>query len=62
MAIISNETRIRPGNCPAHGQVTAEKHVPKLKFPFIISGVARSLASARPYRCPACGGKTTAAV
>jgi hypothetical protein len=60
MAMITNEIRTRPGACPTHGQVTAEKQVPKLKFPFVITGVARSLAAARPYRCPNCGTKTSA--
>jgi hypothetical protein len=41
--------------------VKAEKQLPKLKFPFIITGVARGLAAARRYHCPACGAKTTAA-
>jgi hypothetical protein len=57
MAMIDNETRTRPGNCPTHGRVTAEKTVPKLKFPFLISGVARGAAAMRPYRCPECGAK-----
>jgi hypothetical protein len=61
MAMIENETRTRPGTCPAHGHVTAEKPVPKLKFPFIVTSVARGLASARPYRCPSCGAKAGAA-
>jgi hypothetical protein len=60
MAMIDLETRTREGRCPAHGSVTAEKQLPKLKFPFVITGVARGLASARAYRCPACGEKTSA--
>jgi hypothetical protein len=59
MAMIENETRTRPGACPTHGSVTAEKQVPKLGFPFIITGVARGLAAARPYRCPTCGAKAS---
>ena len=55
MAMIEHETRIRPGNCPTHGQVTAEKHVPKLRFPFLITGIARLAAARRPYRCRHCG-------
>ena len=61
MAMIENETRIRPSTCPTHGEVKAEKRLPKLKVPFIITGVARGLAAARAYHCPACGAKTTAA-
>ena len=49
MAMIDNETHIRLATCPTHGKVTAEKPVPKLKFPFIITGIARGLAAARPY-------------
>lgn len=60
MAMINNETFTRPGTCPTHGHVTAEKQVPKLKFPFVITGLARSLAAARPYRCPSCGSKASA--
>jgi hypothetical protein len=60
MAMIENEARKRPASCPTHGRVTAEKQVPKLKFPFIITGVARGLAAARPYRCPSCGARARA--
>jgi hypothetical protein len=59
--MIDTETRTRPGTCPTHGKVTMEKRVPKLKFPFVITGVARGLAAARPYRCPTCGAKASAA-
>jgi hypothetical protein len=59
MAIITTETRTRAARCPAHGAVTAEKKVAKLKFPFVISGAARGLAAFRPFRCPTCGAKTT---
>jgi hypothetical protein len=60
MAMIDNETRTRPAKCPTHGKVMAEKQVPKLKFPFVITGLARGIAAARPYRCPSCGTKTSA--
>jgi hypothetical protein len=59
MAMIENETRVRSGSCPAHGQVRAEKQVPKIKFPFVITGPARGLAAARRYRCPECGAKVS---
>jgi hypothetical protein len=60
MAMINSETRTRPGTCPTHGQVTGEKNVPKLRFPFIITGIGRALAAPRSYRCPTCGAKTAA--
>jgi hypothetical protein len=34
--------------------------VPRLKFPFLITGPARGVAAAHPYRCPTCGAKTKA--
>jgi hypothetical protein len=57
MAMFENQTLTRRASCPTHGDVTAEKRVPKLKFPFLITGIARSLAAGRPYRCPSCGAK-----
>lgn len=61
MAMINTETRTRRGECPTHGNVTGEKQVPKLKFPFVITGIARAFAAARRYRCPDCGTKVSAA-
>ena len=57
MATIEHETRTRHGECPTHGQVTAEKQVPKLKFPIVVTGIARLAAEIRPYRCRDCGAK-----
>jgi predicted RNA-binding Zn-ribbon protein involved in translation (DUF1610 family) len=57
MAMIDNETRSRQGKCPTHGQVTARKQVPKLKFPVVVTGIARGAAAIRPYRCPDCGAR-----
>lgn len=57
MAMFATETRTRAARCPAHGTVSAEKQVPKLKFPFVITGLGRGLAAFRPYRCPTCGAK-----
>jgi hypothetical protein len=57
--MIENELQTHPGTCPTHGAVRGEKQVPKLKFPFLISGVARGLAALRPFRCPACGAKVS---
>ena len=59
MAMIDNETRTRQGTCPIHGQVTASKQVPKLKFPFVITSIARGTAAMRRYRCPECGAKAS---
>ena len=52
MAMIDNEPRSRQGTCPTHGQVIAKKQVPKLKFPVVVTGIARGAAAIRPYRCP----------
>jgi hypothetical protein len=57
MAMFNTETRTRAARCPTHGPVTAEKQIPKLKFPFVITGLWRWLAALRPYRCPTCGAK-----
>jgi hypothetical protein len=35
------------------------KDVPKIKFPFVITGPARGFAALRPYRCPACGARVS---
>jgi hypothetical protein len=59
MAMIEKETQILQGTCPTHGSVRASKEVPKLKFPFLITGPARGLASLKPYRCPSCGAKVS---
>jgi hypothetical protein len=55
--MIENETRTRKGTCDTHGEVRAVKEVPKLEFPFVITGVARCFAGLRPHRCPECGAK-----
>ncbi len=59
MAMIEHETRTRQGTCRTHGRVQAEKRLPKLGFPFVITGVARGFAAMRPYRCPDCGAKVS---
>ena len=59
MAIFEHEIRTRQGSCPAHGMVRAEKRVPKLKFPFFVTGAARGAAAVRPFRCPSCGVKVS---
>jgi hypothetical protein len=57
MSTIDNEIRTRQGTCPSHGPVAATKQVPKLRFPIVVTGIARAAAAIRPYRCPACGAK-----
>jgi hypothetical protein len=59
MALIENETQTRQGTCPTHGRVAAVREVPKLKFPFVISGAARGVAALRPFRCRECGAKVS---
>jgi hypothetical protein len=59
MSMFNTETRTRSARCRIHGPVTAEKQVPKLKFPFVITGLWRGFAALRPYRCPTCGAKAT---
>jgi hypothetical protein len=58
MATTNIETRTRPGRCSTHGEVTAQKTLPKLRFPFVVFLVRRWIAMAQPYRCPTCGDKT----
>lgn len=53
----TDDVRTRQGICPIHGPVTAEKPLPKLKFPFMVTVPARAAAAMRPYRCPQCGAK-----
>ena len=57
--MIENETQTRQGTCPRHGKVTGVKQVPRLKFPFVISGAAGGLAAMRPFRCRGCGAKVS---
>lgn len=57
MATAKTETRTRPGRCPAHGEVMAQKVLPKVRFPFLVFLVLRWIAIAKPYRCPTCGAK-----
>jgi hypothetical protein len=59
MSTFKYETRTRHGKRTTHGQATGEKQVPRLTFPFVITGVARWLAATRPYRCPHCGAKVS---
>ena len=47
----------RPSRCPTHGLVEGSRKMPRLRFPFIVTGVLRLAAAARPFRCPRCGAK-----
>jgi hypothetical protein len=49
--------RTRPGRCPQHGEIEAQKEIPKLRFPFLLNLARRGLAAFKPYRCPECGAK-----
>ena len=57
VGIMRYETRTQQGNCPQHGRVTGIKQLPELRFPIVISAIARGAAALRPYRCPDCGGR-----
>jgi hypothetical protein len=59
MPMFEHETRTRPGTCPTHGPVKGKKQVPKIKFPFVVTGAARGVAAVRAYRCPQCGAKVS---
>ena len=44
------------GECATHGRVEAERYLPKITFPPLITAVRRALAKSRvPYTCPQCG-------
>lgn len=45
----------RTGTCPTHGRVEAERRLPKLTFPFLVTLAMRSFAKRKPFRCPDCG-------
>ena len=49
----------RPSRCATHGPVEGTRKMPKLRFPFIITGAMRLAAATRPFRCPRCGAKAT---
>lgn len=51
----------RPSTCENHGAVDATRKMPRILFPFIITGVMRLIALTRPFRCPHCGATTTKA-
>ena len=45
----------RPSTCENHGTVDGVRKMPRLVFPFIVTGVMRLIAMTRPFRCPQCG-------
>lgn len=45
----------RTGTCATHGSVQAERRLPKLGFPFLITAPLRYLAKRKPFVCPDCG-------
>jgi hypothetical protein len=57
----TNSVQTRPGHCEAHGLVEGTRKMPRLIFPFIITGALRLVARTRPFRCPRCGATTTEA-
>jgi hypothetical protein len=60
MDTVKTTTRTRPGRCPTHGDVQAQKTIPQFKRPFVIIFTVRRLRSMlTPYRCPDCGAKAS---
>jgi len=61
----SNSTKgpvqARPGRCADHGLVQATRPMPRLRFPFIITGVMRLVAMTGSYKCPQCGARSARA-
>lgn len=51
----------RPSRCGTHGLVEGTRQMPRLRFPFIITGVMRLIAMAGAFRCPECGARTSKA-
>ncbi len=51
---MSDQTQTRPGTCPSHGIVEAERRMPRPAWPFALYAIRRLLAARRPYRCPDC--------
>ena len=63
MTVTSSQESVqtRSSRCATHGLVEGTRSMPKLRFPFIITGVMRLVAAARPFRCPRCGAKAARA-
>jgi hypothetical protein len=56
-----SSVQTRPGHCETHGPVQGTRKMPRLIFPFIITGALRLVAMTRPFRCPRCGASTAKA-
>ena len=56
-----NSVQTRAGRCETHGLVEGTRKMPRLIFPFIITGALRLVALTRPFRCPRCGATTARA-
>ena len=56
---MATTTERRTGTCSTHGTFEAERLLPKLTFPFIVTGSMRYLAKRKPFRCPECGSAVT---
>lgn len=52
---MATTTETRTGSCATHGKVQAERQLPQLTFPFIITASMRYFAKRKPFRCPECG-------
>jgi hypothetical protein len=49
----------RLSRCADHGLVQATRRMPRLRFPFIVTGVTWLAARAGAFRCPECGARAT---
>jgi hypothetical protein len=49
------ETETRSGRCADHGQVTATRELPTLRFPYLYWSIVRARAKRGPFVCPTCG-------
>ncbi len=47
------------GTCATHGTVNAQRPLPSLTFPFIVTAGMRFVARRKPFRCPECGSPVT---
>jgi hypothetical protein len=57
----NHQVQTRPRHCAEHGLVEGTRPVPRLAFPFVITGALRLVALTRPFRCPRCGATTAKA-
>jgi hypothetical protein len=51
----SGPIQTRPSRCGTHGLVEGTRQLPRLRFPFIVTGIMRMVAMTRPFQCPQCG-------